>query len=430
MNWLQIAKDAKTKLEALLTLAKAEKRAFTKEEQTSFDADKATADNALAMLAAEAALTGLSDSLTEPAALPDAPAINIRNEQLWGRGPNNGLGNMLQAVAKAARGAGTDERLFHNAGTGGNTQNPEEGGFLVQPDMATGLLKRTYETSQVASRCTKNVVGPLSDSMTYNMVDESSRATGSRWGGIRGYWIWEGGTMTPSQQKIVQKEIKLNKLAGLVYATDEQMQDAPALASSINEDFPKEFSWLLDDAALNGIGAGTPLGINVSSVPVSIDKETNQGAATIVFENITKMWTRMFAPSRANAVWFINQDCENELMTMAFVVGTGGVPVYMPANGISGSPYATLMGRPVIPIEQAKTVGTLGDIQFVDMSQYRIVDKNSLQTASSIHVAFLTNQQAFRFIYRVGGQPIWPSALTPANGTNTLSPFVNLKVRA
>jgi len=111
-------------------------------------------------------------------------------------------------------------------------------------------------------------------------------------------------------------------------------------------------------------------------------------------------------------------------------VGTGGVPVYLPANGLSSSPYGTLFGRPVVPVEYAATLGTVGDVILADFSEYFLADKGGVQSASSIHVQFLTDQSVFRFIYRVDGQPAWSAALTPANGTNTLSPFVAVATRS
>ncbi|MBT53754.1 MAG: phage major capsid protein, partial [Mameliella sp.] len=153
---------------------------------------------------------------------------------------------------------------------------------------------------------------------------------------------------------------------------------------------------------------------------------------TIVYENILKMWARAWARGRSNSVWLINQNIEPELFSMAQTVGTGGVPVYLPANGISGSPYSTLMGRPVLPVEQASTLGTKGDIMLVDLDSYLLIDKagEGVKGAESIHVAFATDEKAFRFTYRVNGQPIWQSALTSAKGTATLSPFVTLNTRA
>jgi len=164
---------------------------------------------------------------------------------------------------------------------------------------------------------------------------------------------------------------------------------------------------------------------------VSVAKEVGQAAATVVYQNVLKMWSRMWAPSRGNAVWFINQDVEPQLMQLYMAVGTGGVPVWMPANGISGSPYATLFGRPIIPVEYCPTLGTVGDIMLVDLSQYEFIDKGGVQQTSSIHVSFLTGETAFRFMYRCNGMPEWKSALTPKSGSaNTLSPYVALATRS
>ena len=126
----------------------------------------------------------------------------------------------------------------------------------------------------------------------------------------------------------------------------------------------------------------------------------------------------------------INQDIEPQLFGLELPVGTGGVPVYLPPGGLSATPFATLMGRPVVPIEFASTLGTVGDIMLVDLGQYIAIDKGGIEEASSMHVQFLTDQMAFRWIYRIDGQPGWSSALTPANGSATQSPFIALATRS
>jgi HK97 family phage major capsid protein len=114
---------------------------------------------------------------------------------------------------------------------------------------------------------------------------------------------------------------------------------------------------------------------------------------------------------------------------MAMSVGTGGVPVFMPANGLSGSPYNTLMGRPIVPAEQCATIGDVGDIILGNFAEYALVRKGGLVGASSIHVKFLTDEMTFKFIMRVNGKPKWKSKLTPFKGSSTLSPFVTLDAR-
>jgi HK97 family phage major capsid protein len=141
------------------------------------------------------------------------------------------------------------------------------------------------------------------------------------------------------------------------------------------------------------------------------------------------MWNRMIADSRANAIWWVNQEVEPQLMTMAAVVGVGGVPVWLPAGGASAAPFSTLFGRPVIPVQYTAALGTEGDIVFADLAQYLSINKGPVQAATSIHVQFITGEQAFRFTYRINGQPLWDQPFTPLNGTTTYSPIVTLATR-
>ena len=62
--------------------------------------------------------------------------------------------------------------------------------------------------------------------------------------------------------------------------------------------------------------------------------------------------------------------------------------------------------------------------------QNLLVKKGGLEMAESVHVRFLYNEKTFRFMFPINGAPTWKSALTPANGSNTLSPFVSLATRA
>jgi len=341
--------------------------------------------------------------------------------------PWTSLGEQLMAVKTAATSHGQimDARL--KAPTGLSEGVPADGGFLVQTDFATTLLEKVFVSSGIVSRVFRMPLGGNSNAMKIPAVNDDSRADGSRSGGILAYWAGEGGTKTPSYPTFKQVALELKKLVGLTYATDELLQDAPALEAWITRAFASEFDFKIADAIINGDGAAKPLGILNAPCLHTVTAETGQGASTIVAENIIKMWASRFGPNSLNYIWLINQNIEPQLYTMAIAVGTGGIPVYMPAGGLSGQPYGTLMGRAVIPCEQAATLGTAGDIILADLSQYVMIDKGSMQSASSIHVSFTTDQTCFRFVYRCDGQPLWSTYLTPYKGsTSYQSPFVVL----
>ena len=340
------------------------------------------------------------------------------------------LGQQLFAVINAAKmGGNVDPRLYNASGL--NETVPSEGGFLVQTDFSNQLLQDLVATEDLANRCRRIQISGNANGMKINGVDETSRAA-TRSGGIIGYWKAEAAQKTASKPKFRQIELNLHKLIGLCYATDELLADASALEGFIRSAFVDEFRFLRNDAIINGTGAGQPLGILNAGCLVQVAKETGQKADTIVAENIVKMYARMFASSRSNAVWLINQDIEPQLFTMSLAVGTGGVPIYMPAGGLSGQPYATLFGRPVIAVEQCPTLGDLGDIIFADLNGYILAEKGGIESAMSIHVKFDYDESVFRFVMRLDGQPVRASALTPYKGgaSNTLSHFVALAERA
>lgn len=342
------------------------------------------------------------------------------------------LGEQLSAVMRAGMPGGSVDPRLHTiraAATGLGESVPADGGFLVQKDFANTLFENLFSTGVLASRCRRVQISGNANGIVLNGVDETSRAS-TRWGGILGYWADEAAEKVASKPKFRRIELNLKKLVGLCYATDELLADAGALEGIIRQGFQSEMGFRLDDAIINGTGAGMPLGILNAGCTVEVSKEAGQGAATVVFENILKMYSRIFASSRGNAVWLINQDVEPQLFSMSMAVGTGGVPVYMPAGGISGQPYGTLFGRPVLPIEQCATLGTVGDVILADLGGYVLAEKGGVQSDMSIHVRFVYDESVFRFVLRVDGQPVRASALTPYKGTATQSHFITLATRA
>ena len=360
------------------------------------------------------------------------------------KGPFKSFGEQLIAVARAASNplARLDPRLIQAAApnaAGLNEASPAEGGFLVQKDFSELLLERTYQLGNVSQRVFRVPISANSNGVKINAIDEDARTDGSRWGGVLAYWQNEADTKVGSRPKFRQIEIQLNKLTGLCYATDELLQDAAALEAVIMRTFPMEMNFKVEDAILNGTGSGQPLGIMNSGAVLEVPKDSGDPAGPGVSTNdILAMWMHMWAPSRMDAVWLINQDVETHLYPLTLGTGTATQMMYFPpgyTGGMNNSPpnpsnWGRMLGRPVIPVEYCATLGTPGDILLLDLTQYVMGDKGAPEAASSIHVRFLTDETTFRFVYRVDGQPVWKKPLTPKNGVNLLSPFIRLAVRA
>jgi HK97 family phage major capsid protein len=186
----------------------------------------------------------------------------------------------------------------------------------------------------------------------------------------------------------------------------------------------------IGDSIINGDGVRKMLGILNSPALISVAKDAGQAAATITTNNITNMWSRMWIGSRKNACWFVNQDVEPQLLQLSLGIGTAGVATYLPPGGLSGNPYGTLLGRPVIATEFNATLGTVGDIMLADLSMFVTGSRGGMQSAVSMHVYFSTMENLFRFSLRLDGRSWWLKSLTPYKGTATKSPFIVLATRS
>lgn len=404
--------------------------------------EKAQAEAIVADRAAKAALeAGNGDAAASAAAAKDV-RFGKDNREEEAKQPGY-FGRQLQAVLQfAAKGgwnhlAKDEQRVLGTmldaenrsrvlgAATGMNTDIASDGGFLVGQERTNTILQRVYAQGEILSRVARLPIGPGFNGTTLPAIDETSRADNSRYGGIVSGWLGQGNSLTSGKPKFREINLKLRKVGAFLYATSEQIADAIMLEGWVNRYLPLELMFRAEDAVLNGLGGSQPQGAVKSGAVITVTRNT---ASRILYEDVQGMWLRMWAPSRKNAVWLVDQSCEGDLETLAIPIGTGGTlaPIYKPAGSTPGQVYATLYGRPVIPVEYCAALGTSGDIVLVDLNEYLLVDKGGVQSAVSMHVAFLTDEDVFRFIYRVDGQLTWNSALTPKSGGNTLSCIVVL----
>jgi len=319
-----------------------------------------------------------------------------------------------------------------DAASGANELIPSEGGFLVETDKGSMLDRGAVATGLLSQRCFNVPCSTNSNSLELNLIDETSRATGSRFGGIQVYMKAEADTVTASKPKFREGTWKLKDCMGIFYATGDVLKDSSQLAAVVNRWFPMEFGFKIDDEIVNGVGAGHLSGIIPAACTVTQAVETGQNRSTatdkIMYENIVRMYARLLSSSDPNAVWFINRALLPHIMLMTITGGTASTPVFLPPNGAAGQPYMTLLNKPIIPIEQCQAPGTAGDIILADLNEYLLLTKGGIDAQASIHVRFLYDEQTFRWIYRFDGAPIRNKVLTPYKGgaTATQGPFVIL----
>jgi HK97 family phage major capsid protein len=352
----------------------------------------------------------------------DETKIDLAREAKGMDGKFKSFGEFLTTMAPGtiSRG-GFDARLK----VLGESQG-DQGGFLVPEQFTAQLLALALEASVVRQRAFRLPMTSLNLALP-TIIDTTHSTT--VFGGVRGYWSPESGSYTASEPTFGRVNLVAKKLTAYTSAANELLADsAISLEALLMRLFPAALAYFEDDAFVNGIGAGQPVGIINADALVTVAKETGQAATTIVAENIDKMYSRMLPSSRANAIWLAHPDTLPQIVSLSRSVGTGGSAVMM--NNMAGAAPASIYGRPLIISEKCQTLGTAGDIFFVDLSYYVIGDRQSISMAASPHVRFQNDETVWRFTQRVDGRPWIESALTPRNGSNTLSPFVALATRS
>ena len=323
---------------------------------------------------------------------------------------------------KLAQGHGLNERATKVLGEG----QGDQGGFLVPEEFRAQIMMLALEDAIIRPRAT--IIPMTRETMAIPTVRDTSHASTVH-GGVRAYWTPENTASTASEPTFSQARLNAEKLAGHTQLSMELNEDsAIAIEALLTQMYGNAVAYFEDDAFITGTGAGQPTGILNAAALVTVAKETSQAASTIVWENVVKMFARMLPQSMGNAVWIANNDTIPQLATMSLSVGTGGSAIWL-QNGQGALP-TSILGRPIIYTEKAETLGTAGDLYLADIRQYLIGDRRSLMIANSPHFAFTSDQMTWKFTHRVAGRPWLDSALTPRNGTNTLSPFVNLATRA
>lgn len=302
---------------------------------------------------------------------------------------------------------------------------PSSGGFLVPEVMRAEILSIALESAVVRPRA--RVIPMSSLRVPIPMVDSTTNV-GSVFGGIIAYWTEESAAITESQGTFGRVVLDAKKLAALANVSNELLADAPAFNAWFQQIFPAAVAWYEDTAFLTGTGVGEPKGVLTSNALIQVAEEATQSANTIVWENVIKMYARMLPSSLGNAVWVVSPATFPELAAMALSVGTGGSAIWL-NNGVAGPPM-TILGRPVIISEKVPTLGTNGDLNFIDFGYYLIGDRQAIELDSSSDYRFANDETSFRVIERVDGRPWLQSAVTPANGGDTLSPFVQMGTRS
>lgn len=348
-----------------------------------------------------------------------APAVQISGgRELIEDDPKRGfadLGDFALAVkASYTPGGKYDARLNYLAApTNVHQESGTDEGRMVPPAFKADIF-------EAVSASDESLLSQVDSEPTASNAVEFLRDESTPWGatGVQAAWRAENVQMSATKLATAAEQVRLHELYAFVLATAELAQDAPRLGDRLTRKSALALTYKLNEGIVNGTGAGQPLGWFASAAKVQV---TRAGAGAVAAADISKMYARVINPQQS--VWYINQDVFPQLPLMT----VGQQPVWLAPNGMASAPGGFLFGRPVQFLENCQTLGTAGDIQLVNPKGYYAVTKGSAPDyAESMHLFFDYNVQAYRWTFRMGGQPYLSAAITPAKGSSTRAHVVHL----
>ena len=306
-----------------------------------------------------------------------------------------------------------------------NEAAPSEGGFLVDTPHAASIWEKANSVGQILSRCTKQPVTTKSNKLQIPAVSETSRANGSRYGGLALAYLDEAGQFPTSNIKFQMLGFHTKLLGGAVVITNEAFSDAAGFEAWFNRMAGTEIAFVLEDMAINGSGSGRPLGILAADCTITCTPDSGQSAATLRATNCSQLASRLWSGSYSSpgTCWLTNTDGFRQLVDQTQANGAPLVDF-----DADGPVRHSIFGWPLLTTEYTAELGQRGDLILGDFNQYLVSERES-GVIGSVHLRWLSDENTLLIKSRADAMPSFSSPITPKSGSATQSPFVTLGAR-
>jgi HK97 family phage major capsid protein len=324
----------------------------------------------------------------------------------------------------------SDQRLDGLRSAAGANQHGENSqfGFLAPPQLSADFLAAIDEMDKF-----ENLAELCNNEPSNAAIVEFDRDEYLPWasGGVTARRRDEFATMTAQQTTKPQKaQLKAESLYVYVEADDELLADAPRMNNRLTVQSANAIVHKQNLEIMEGTGVGQMSGIltAANTALISVAKVSGQAADTIVKGNIDGIWNRVTPRAKRRGFWM----CGAGVLSAIEGIYQANTNLFMPEGGITELGLARLRGRMVVESEYLPELGEQNDLIFVDLEAYKIIERQSLEYATSMHILFDRSAQAFRWTKRINGMPriATPISRNKAGSGYTLSPFVRLEARA
>ena len=389
-----------------------EKREFTAEEQTQYDALDAEQKSLKGQIARAEIQADLDAEMKVATTAPiHAPvATKTVDAELVDDTEFPNLGAFLNAI----KAGGTDPRL--DIVSAQSMGNGSEGGFLVPKKFGEMITAFTPEMSFVRAGATVIPAGENPDAeISFPALDQSGDK--GVYSGVVTTWVAEGAEIDETSFSLREIAMAPKAVAGFIAFSNKLLRNTAAASTLGTMLLRQAIAKAEEDAFIGGDGVGKPLGFLNHASAKAINRNT---AATVKYIDLALMVQNHKGDMKE---WVISQTLYSTIVSME---DGGGNLIF--TNGVNGA-SPMMLGFPVRWSERTPTKGVKGDVMLLDLSYYYIKDGSGIVISASEHVQFTKDKTLFKVISNVDGQSSMNTTLKLEND-ETVSPFVILDVVA
>jgi HK97 family phage major capsid protein len=352
---------------------------------------------------------------------------DTETEEDYGYGNEPGsFDEMIAEVRAAGQPGGTPERLLkmHKGEMERrdlSTQSGSDGGFWMRPQFSAQFLQIPPEQQWLSSlvRMLPRTDPPNAE-FTFNAFDQSG--TKGIYGGVAVYSAKELATLTKtSTPKLLQVTLKPEKVGVYWLISEESQANTPQMGSMMQPLVNGAILSYRDDKIQMGTGAGEFKGFANSPAMIQVSRSVTD---ELNYIDLCNMLARAMSNGGGRFVWA----CQKvTMLPQLMTIADGSGKLIWADNAREGVPAPTLGGVPIFFNEISPPLGTTGDLRLINLDYYLVKPGMGVTVKSdNTYANFLPGNETIRVTYYEDGKPWITSPLTLRDGTNTVSPFIEL----
>ena len=298
------------------------------------------------------------------------------------------------------------------------------GSFIVPAKFENNIIQFMAEESLVMPRAKQYKLGH-NEGLTlkipaYDAYDFTDNAVS----GIKMYFRAEGATISETEPKLRQVELRLHKIAGIVDVTDESLlSNSVNIDSMLSELIGRALSWTLDRYMIkDGVGSGQPLAVVNGNDFVSVGKEVGQTEGFIA-DNSAEMLKHLYPEAWGKALFISSVSLIKDLMASHFNIGVSALPI-LPFN--FSTQKFNLLGIELKFSQHATNTGSANCLMLADFSRYAVLSRDTLLVKFDPYTKAGEGLNRYIFSYYVDGQSLDSNKTTLADSVNTMTSFCGL----